>query len=277
MNPLAVYNAMYYDQRIEGHDDDHRPRRREHRPDHRRRRDRSGSARSRSAATTSPRRWSRAFKLNFAKAEELKRNAATSKYARQIFQAMRPVFADLVAEIQRSIGFYASVHRDSRIKQDHRAGRDVPAAGPAEVPPAEPAARRGAARHARRRRPGRRQAGRDVPATTSSRSSARTAWRCRRWARGRSPARCCRRTSAGRRCGRKRPSGSAPPRRCSWSARWASQVATISTTWLTAITRPSATPSPPSWTTPRPSTANGRARFPAAAKATASSCSAFMP
>ena len=28
---------------------------------------------------------------------------------------MRPVFADLVAEIQRSIGFYASVHRDSRI------------------------------------------------------------------------------------------------------------------------------------------------------------------
>src|SRR4051794_15204401 len=30
---------------------------------------------------------------------------------------MRPVFADLVAEIQRSIGFYASVHRESRIKK----------------------------------------------------------------------------------------------------------------------------------------------------------------
>ncbi len=59
----------------------------------------------------------KAFKLNFAKAEELKRNAATSKYARQIFQAMRPVFADLVAEVQRSIGFYASVHRDARIKR----------------------------------------------------------------------------------------------------------------------------------------------------------------
>ena len=59
----------------------------------------------------------KAFKLNFAKAEELKRNAATSKYARQIFQAMRPIFADLVAEIQRSIGFYSSVHRDSRIKK----------------------------------------------------------------------------------------------------------------------------------------------------------------
>src|SRR5688572_1453930 len=59
----------------------------------------------------------KAFKLPFTKAEELKRNAATSKYARQIFQAMRPVFADLVAEIQRSIGFYASVHRDSRIRK----------------------------------------------------------------------------------------------------------------------------------------------------------------
>jgi len=59
----------------------------------------------------------KAFKLPFPKAEELKRNAATSKYARQIFQAMRPIFADLVAEIQRSMGFYASVHRDSRIKK----------------------------------------------------------------------------------------------------------------------------------------------------------------
>jgi type IV pilus assembly protein PilM len=59
----------------------------------------------------------KAFKLPFNKAEDLKRNSATSKYARQIFQAMRPVFADLVAEIQRSVGFYASVHRDSRIKK----------------------------------------------------------------------------------------------------------------------------------------------------------------
>jgi hypothetical protein len=57
----------------------------------------------------------KSFKLSFDKAEDLKRNAATSKYAKQIFQAMRPVFAELVAEIQRSIGFYASVHRDSRI------------------------------------------------------------------------------------------------------------------------------------------------------------------
>lgn len=59
----------------------------------------------------------RAFKLSFAKAENLKRAAATSKYARQIFQTMRPVFADLVAEIQRSIGFYSSTHRDVELRR----------------------------------------------------------------------------------------------------------------------------------------------------------------
>ncbi|MDX2197391.1 MAG: type IV pilus assembly protein PilM [Phycisphaerae bacterium] len=59
----------------------------------------------------------RAFKLRFEKAEQLKRTAASSKYARQIFQAMRPVFAELVAEIQRSIGFYSSTHRDTELKQ----------------------------------------------------------------------------------------------------------------------------------------------------------------
>ena len=59
----------------------------------------------------------KSFKLSFAKAESLKRTATTSKYARQIFQAMRPVFAELVAEIQRSLGFYSSTHRDVELKQ----------------------------------------------------------------------------------------------------------------------------------------------------------------
>jgi type IV pilus assembly protein PilM len=59
----------------------------------------------------------KAFKLSFAKAESLKRTAATSKYARQIFQAMRPVFAELVAEVQRSIGFYSSTHREVELRQ----------------------------------------------------------------------------------------------------------------------------------------------------------------
>ncbi len=57
------------------------------------------------------------FKLTFAKAENLKRHAADSKYAREVFQAMRPVFSDLLTEIQRSIGFYTSLHRESRIER----------------------------------------------------------------------------------------------------------------------------------------------------------------
>ena len=57
----------------------------------------------------------KSFKLSFSKAENLKRTAATSKYARQIFQTMRPIFADLVQELQRSIGFYTSTHRDAEL------------------------------------------------------------------------------------------------------------------------------------------------------------------
>ncbi|HUS90337.1 MAG TPA: type IV pilus assembly protein PilM [Phycisphaerae bacterium] len=59
----------------------------------------------------------RTFKLSFEKAEKLKRSAASSKYARQVFQAMRPVFADLVQEIQRSLGYYTSLHRETRFKR----------------------------------------------------------------------------------------------------------------------------------------------------------------
>jgi type IV pilus assembly protein PilM len=55
------------------------------------------------------------FKISFLKAEKLKREAATSKYAKQIFQAMRAVFADLVQEVQRSLGFYQSMNRDSNL------------------------------------------------------------------------------------------------------------------------------------------------------------------
>jgi len=57
------------------------------------------------------------FKLPFAKAENLKRHAAESKHARKVFQAMRPVFGDLLTEVQRSIGYYTSLHRDSRIER----------------------------------------------------------------------------------------------------------------------------------------------------------------
>lgn len=56
-----------------------------------------------------------AFKLNFEKAEKLKRTAPVSKYARQIFQAMRPVFTDLAGEVQRSVGFYTGSNPDVKI------------------------------------------------------------------------------------------------------------------------------------------------------------------
>jgi len=59
----------------------------------------------------------KSFKLSFPKAEKLKREAGTSKYARQIFQAMRPVFADLVQDIQRSLGFYQTSNRDAELTQ----------------------------------------------------------------------------------------------------------------------------------------------------------------
>ncbi len=59
----------------------------------------------------------KAFKLSFPKAEKLKRSAATSKYARQIFQAMRPVFSDLAQEIQRSVGYYTAMRREARFKK----------------------------------------------------------------------------------------------------------------------------------------------------------------
>ena len=57
------------------------------------------------------------LKLTFSKAENLKRHAAESKHARQVFQAMRPVFGDLLTEVQRSIGYYTGLHRDSRIER----------------------------------------------------------------------------------------------------------------------------------------------------------------
>jgi len=52
-----------------------------------------------------------AFKLDFEKAEKLKRGAPVSKYVRQIFQAMKPVFTDFGAEVQRSLGYYSSSHK----------------------------------------------------------------------------------------------------------------------------------------------------------------------
>ena len=114
MNPLAVYNALAFDQKIKGTTmviD-------------------LGAENADLLIAEGEGVWMRSipiggnhftealvhdFKLRFERAEELKRTTATSPHGRRILQAMRPVFADLVSEIQRSIGFYSSTHRDSRI------------------------------------------------------------------------------------------------------------------------------------------------------------------
>lgn len=57
------------------------------------------------------------MKLTFAKAEHLKCNATKAPDPRAVFQALRPVFNDYVAEIQRSIGFFSSVNRSAKISQ----------------------------------------------------------------------------------------------------------------------------------------------------------------
>lgn len=57
------------------------------------------------------------LKLTFAKAEHLKRNATKAEDPKAIFQAMRPVFADFVGEIQRSLGFFTNTHRDADIQR----------------------------------------------------------------------------------------------------------------------------------------------------------------
>ncbi len=58
-----------------------------------------------------------AFKLGFEKAEKLKRTAPMSKYSRQILQAMKPVFADLASEIQRSLGFFTSSNPNTKLSR----------------------------------------------------------------------------------------------------------------------------------------------------------------
>ncbi len=51
------------------------------------------------------------LKLTFAKAEHLKKNALQADDPKLIFQAMRPVFNDLVTEIQRSLNFFKTVNK----------------------------------------------------------------------------------------------------------------------------------------------------------------------
>lgn len=57
----------------------------------------------------------RELKLTFAKAEHLKRNATAAADPKAIFQAMRPVFGDLLTELQRSISYFSNLERSAKI------------------------------------------------------------------------------------------------------------------------------------------------------------------
>ncbi|HIQ21017.1 MAG TPA: type IV pilus assembly protein PilM [Planctomycetes bacterium] len=57
------------------------------------------------------------LKLTFAKAEHLKRNATSAPDPKAVFQAMRPVFNDLLTEIQRSIRYFNTLDRKMQIEK----------------------------------------------------------------------------------------------------------------------------------------------------------------
>ena len=65
------------------------------------------------------------LKLTFAKAEHLKRNARDAEDPKLVFQTMRPVFNDLVTEVQRSIGFFRSIDKKAEIGEMLLTGNTV--------------------------------------------------------------------------------------------------------------------------------------------------------
>jgi type IV pilus assembly protein PilM len=71
------------------------------------------------------RQLTKELKLTFAKAEHLKRNAREAEDPKLIFQTMRPVFNDLVTEVQRSVGFFQSINKKAKIEQMILAGNTV--------------------------------------------------------------------------------------------------------------------------------------------------------
>lgn len=56
------------------------------------------------------------LKLTFAKAEHLKRNAMQADDPKLIFQSMRPVFNDMVTEVQRSLSFFKQLNKKSDVE-----------------------------------------------------------------------------------------------------------------------------------------------------------------
>ena len=57
------------------------------------------------------------MKLTFSNAEHLKRNAATSQDPKAVFQVMRPVYNELLTEVNRSVEFYSSLDRKAKFNK----------------------------------------------------------------------------------------------------------------------------------------------------------------
>ncbi|MCE9555353.1 MAG: type IV pilus assembly protein PilM [Planctomycetes bacterium] len=55
------------------------------------------------------------LKLTYSKAEHLKRNATQAEDPKAVYQAMRPIFKDMLTEVQRSVGFFNSLDKTARI------------------------------------------------------------------------------------------------------------------------------------------------------------------
>jgi type IV pilus assembly protein PilM len=55
------------------------------------------------------------LKLTFAKAEHLKRNAVRAEDPKAVFKAMRPVFSEFAAELQRSLNYFTGADRTATV------------------------------------------------------------------------------------------------------------------------------------------------------------------
>ncbi len=141
--PLSIYNAVTFDRKLIDDDYEYDP---EHPP-------KStvilamGTDATDLIVTNGYRVWQRSMplggnhftrqltkdlKLTFAKAEHLKRNAMEADDPKLVFQAMRPVFNDLVTEVQRSMGFFRSLNKQAEIGSILMLGNSVKLPGLAQ-------------------------------------------------------------------------------------------------------------------------------------------------
>lgn len=65
------------------------------------------------------------LKLTFASAEHIKRNSSQSDDPKALFQAMRPVFSDLLQEVQRSMNYFTNLDRKAKITKAVAVGNSM--------------------------------------------------------------------------------------------------------------------------------------------------------